>query len=112
MSLEQEGREPDYRFSLANERTFLAWLRTALAVLAGGVLLQQFAIRLEPRWAVNMLGASLAFAAALVAAAAFLQWRANQIAMRHDRPLPRSWLMPGITIAVVALASVTAVLML
>lgn len=36
-----EGSEPDYRFSLANERTFLAWLRTALAMVAAGVLLQQ-----------------------------------------------------------------------
>jgi putative membrane protein len=29
--------DPDYRFSLANERTFLAWIRTALALVAGGV---------------------------------------------------------------------------
>jgi putative membrane protein len=34
---------PDYRFTLANERTFLAWIRTALAILASGVLLDQFA---------------------------------------------------------------------
>ena len=36
----QEGEEPDYRFSLANERTFLAWIRTALALLAVLLLLQ------------------------------------------------------------------------
>lgn len=30
----REGRDPDYRFSLANERTFLAWIRTALALLS------------------------------------------------------------------------------
>ena len=42
-----EGSEPDYRFSLSNERTFLAWIRTALAVLAGGLLLEQFATRLH-----------------------------------------------------------------
>lgn len=40
---QREGREPDYRFSLANERTFLAWIRTALAVVGGGVLFRQFA---------------------------------------------------------------------
>ena len=34
---------PDYRFSLANERTLLAWLRTALALVAGGVAMTQFA---------------------------------------------------------------------
>ena len=31
------GREPDPRFTLANERTFLAWIRTALGLLAGGI---------------------------------------------------------------------------
>jgi putative membrane protein len=30
-------REPDYRFTLANERTFLAWQRTALGLLAAAV---------------------------------------------------------------------------
>ncbi len=33
----EEQREMDYRFSLANERTFLAWIRTSLALVAGGV---------------------------------------------------------------------------
>ena len=32
----------DYRFLLANERTFLAWMRTALGLIAGGVALEQF----------------------------------------------------------------------
>lgn len=44
----REGRDPDYRFSLANERTFLAWIRSALALLAGGVILEQLATRLGP----------------------------------------------------------------
>ena len=42
MHWQEQGKTPDYRFSLANERTFLAWIRTALAVLAGGILLHQF----------------------------------------------------------------------
>lgn len=29
----RQGEEPDYRLTLANERTFLAWIRTALAIL-------------------------------------------------------------------------------
>jgi hypothetical protein len=32
-----DEQEPDYRFTFANERTFLAWIRTALALIAGGV---------------------------------------------------------------------------
>lgn len=33
------GSDPDPRFSLANERTLLAWIRTSLAFLALGVAL-------------------------------------------------------------------------
>ena len=32
-----EGREPDPRFTFANERTFLAWSRTALALVVAGL---------------------------------------------------------------------------
>ena len=55
-SWRQQGKEPDYRFSLANERTFLAWIRTALALLAGGVLLDQFSTKLSPPIVVVILG--------------------------------------------------------
>ena len=32
-----ERRTPEAQFQLANERTYLAWLRTALALVASGV---------------------------------------------------------------------------
>jgi len=32
----QVGEEPDPRFTLADERAFLAWMRTSLALLAAG----------------------------------------------------------------------------
>ena len=43
MKISRLGEAPDYRFSLANERTFLAWIRTALGFLAAGVGLDQLA---------------------------------------------------------------------
>ena len=43
----EEGVTPDYRFSLANERTFLAWLRTGLALVGGGFAVDQFLPRLH-----------------------------------------------------------------
>ncbi|TQO19384.1 uncharacterized protein DUF202 [Rhodoglobus vestalii] len=50
------GSEPDARFSLANERTFLAWIRTALALISAGVALEAFVLPIAPAF---RLGASL-----------------------------------------------------
>ena len=47
-SVYSRGTEPDARFTLANERTFLAWIRTALAFLAGGVALEVLGLDLHP----------------------------------------------------------------
>ena len=82
--------EPDYRFSLANERTFLAWIRTALALLAGGVAVHQLVSRDD------LPGGRLALALACIAlsialsAMSFRRWRRNEQAMRRDEPLPPS----------------------
>ena len=102
----QDGQEPDYRFSLANERTFLAWIRTALALLAGGVLLDQFATRLEPRALLVALAVGLALLAALLCGGAYLRWKANEVAMRHARPLPHSFVIPLVSAATMLAAAV------
>ena len=47
-SVYRHGSEPDVRFTLANERTFLAWIRTALALIAGGVALEVLGLALHP----------------------------------------------------------------
>jgi putative membrane protein len=98
---QDEGQEPDYRFSLANERTFLAWMRTALALLAAGVLLYEFASSVQGtgRW----IGVGLAGLSAVVACVAYLRWKANEIAMRHARPLPRTATLAAATAAIIAL---------
>lgn len=109
----QQGEEPDYRFSLANERTFLAWIRTALAILAGGVVLDQFSTRLGPHSLVMSLAIAFGVLAALLCSLAYVRWRANEIAMRHSRRLPTTFAIPmiatamaGIATAVVALLAV------
>lgn len=99
----QQGEEPDYRFTLANERTFLAWIRTALAILAAGVLLDQFSTRLRPQALVVTVAVVLCALAAVLGVQAYGHWRANEIAMRHRDRLPPTTLLPlvagGISIA-------------
>lgn len=83
------GEEPDVRFTLANERTFLAGIRTALALLAAGVALEVLGLDLQP---------GLRFAASLVLLGAgtvmpllcWRDWAANEKAMRTGDPLPRN----------------------
>lgn len=104
---EDDGREPDYRFTLANERTFLAWIRTALAVLAGAILLHQFGGVVQPHWPLLALSVAMTLAGLIFCCGAYFQWKANQQAMRHSRPLPRSALIPlaaGVTILVAVVA--------
>jgi len=108
----QGGEEPDYRFSLANERTFLAWIRTALALLAGGVLLDQFSTRLHPRWAVLVLAIALCVLAALLCGMAYARWRNNEIAMRHAKRLPSTMAMPLLAGSALAVAGVIGLLLL
>ncbi|PXY20447.1 hypothetical protein DI005_27125 [Prauserella sp. PE36] len=85
--------EPDYRFTLANERTFLAWIRTALGLVAGGVAVQQLVPGLATAGARTALALLCIALAAVLAAASYPRWRAVQLAMRRGAPLPRSVLL-------------------
>ncbi len=106
-----EGNEPDYRFSLANERTFLAWIRTALALLAGGILLDQFSTKLQPHLVVVVLAVGFAGLSALLCLMAYFRWRANEIAMRHARPLPGTLAIPLLAAASLAIAAIVTLLL-
>lgn len=107
-----DGREPDYRFSLANERTFLAWIRTALSLLAGGVFLEQFATKLQPYAAVVALAVLLAALSAVLCGVAYHRWKGNEIAMRNAAALPGTIAIPGIAATALMIAAVIASLLL
>ncbi|MCJ0764676.1 DUF202 domain-containing protein [Variovorax sp. CYS-02] len=104
------GEEPDYRFTLANERTFLAWIRTALAVLAAGVLLDQFSTKLRPHLLVVLVASALCLLAAMLSVMAYRRWQHNEIAMRHKSPLPHSRVLAWLAGAVLATSAALAVL--
>lgn len=109
--LSEVGHEPDYRFSLANERTFLAWIRTALALDAGGVGV----IQLFPPFVVpgtrEAIGLVLVGLGTLVAMTSYRRWAAYERAIRTDEPLPPSRL-PRVLAVAVAVVSVLAVALL
>jgi putative membrane protein len=111
-SWRREGKEPDYRFSLANERTFLAWIRTALALLAGAVLLDQFSTKLQPQAVVLALAIALSVLAAVLCVMAYARWRANEIAMRHGRRLPSTLAIPLLAACSLGVAGIIALLLL
>ena len=101
---------PDYRFTLANERTLLAWLRTGLALVAGGVAVATYAPDLGVPWGSAAVAFALVLTGLGTAVAAYQRWRANEQAIRDDRPLPASWLAPTVTAALAAVVVVVAVL--
>jgi putative membrane protein len=107
-----EGEDPDYRFSLANERTFLAWIRTSLALLAASVGLVQLATDLGTGWVRRTVGVALAATGLLVGAMAYRHWRANEIAMRTGQPLPYTRVLAMLAIVLTVVAATLVLLVL
>ncbi len=105
--------EPDPRFTLANERTFLAWSRTALALVAAGLGIVQL---LPPFPGVpfgrHLLGVPLIVLGAVLAVAAYWEMTRNQTAMRRGQPLPRSVVPRLLAITVAGVAVLAAVVVL
>ncbi|CAM3825917.1 YidH family protein [Tsukamurella ocularis] len=93
-----QGEEPDPRFTLANERTFLAWTRTSLAVIAAALGLEALAGDLVPDLQRGLIVRGSLILAIILAVQAGYRWRKVDHAMRHGRPLPRpgaSWWVIG-----------------
>jgi putative membrane protein len=107
--LEQTGSEPDPRFTFANERTFLAWNRTALALIAAGLAAAQFlhfnlhGLRLIIAVPLIVLGAALAFAS-------YRHWEDSERAMRLRQPLRYSWMPVVLSGGIVVIALLGAIL--
>jgi putative membrane protein len=96
-------RDPDYRFTLANERTFLAYIRTALGLDAAGLAATQF---LHPsaahlRLAIALVLVGLGFAVAVLG---YRRWAATENAMRNGLPLPAPRLPLAIAVGMAAVS--------
>jgi putative membrane protein len=80
--------EPDYRYTLANERTFLAYIRTALGLDAAGLAAEQF-LRPSGTHIREAIAVLLVVLGIVVAALSYRRWVTVDRAMRRGAPLPR-----------------------
>jgi len=101
---------PDYRFTLANERTLLAWLRTALALVAGGVAVATYAPHLGIPGGSGAVALGLVLIGLGTAIGGHRRWQSNEEAIRADRPLPRSPALGVLAAAVAVVVLVVGVL--
>ena len=107
-----EQRRPDTKAELANERTYLAWLRTGLALMAVGVAAERVLPAEGIIWARQLIGVSLILAGVLTAGSARWRWQRVDRAVRAGDPIPRPNLGYLVTAAIVLNGLATIVLLL
>jgi putative membrane protein len=102
--------EPDPRFTLANERTFLAWIRTALALIAAGVAVDEF-VGLRTTLERLALSVPLMALGAVIAFRSPRRWRDIQTALRTGTALPAPDII-GVVGSVLCVVALIAILVL
>jgi putative membrane protein len=111
----QDGEEPDPRWSLANERTQLAYLRTSLAFVVSGLAIAgSYSAFDAPAW-LAMLGLPLIVLGTVIGATSHGRFVAAQQAMRRGEPLPPPMIsryIPWTVAAVGAISVIVATLQL
>lgn len=103
------GTEPDVQSSLANQRTALSWVRTGLALIAGGVALTTVAGTAGMSVLLDAVAVAACLGGGALGLAALGSWAANERALRRDEPLPRPhalpWLVGGVVLVALALGA-------
>jgi putative membrane protein len=107
-SVYRQGIEPDPRFSMANERTALAWLRTSLALVAGGIGLTSLTKLAGLARGLDAVAAVMCLLGGWLAVSAVLGWRRRELALRTGRLLPAPVAMPWLAGLVALVAIVLA----
>ncbi len=101
------GDDPDPRFTLANERTFLAWVTTSLGLL--GIGLAVGTIIPGEHFSINLLAILWILMAAILSIRALIRWFRMERAMRLDQGLPLSTSIPVVAISLALLSVATGI---
>jgi putative membrane protein len=107
-----EGTDPDPRFTYANERTFLAWNRTSLALIAAGLAVTSLLPQFQWEYGRRIIGVPLIALGAALAFASYRRWIDNERAMRLGEPLPPSRLPLVLAAGIGVAAAIAAVMAL
>jgi len=105
-----DSHQPDHRFTLANERTLLAWIRTALALDASGLGVIRFAPQLGPSGGREVVGIALVLLGAVAAGVGYGRWAKMDRVLRSGGPLPSSATLRLLAYGLAALSIATVVL--
>lgn len=103
---------PDERFTLASERTFLAWMRTSLALMAGGIAMIHLVPEFSTSWVRLTLGTALMVLAVIAAIGGLTRWLQVQRALERGDPMPAAvhlWVIAVVTVIIVLIAAVAAI---
>ena len=97
------GPEPAPRWWGAHARTALAWVRTGLAFIAGGIALTSVSVVAKQPEFLDIVAVLSCLVGAVSAVNALVSWRQTERAMRQGRPLPAPtalrWLVGAVVIA-------------
>jgi putative membrane protein len=103
------GDEPDPRFTLANERTLLAWLRTALALVVAGVAIVALSDLITPPWLADVTAVTAFLGGGITALLGYVQWQRVERSLRLRQPLPAGIGAVVVLATIVALAVIGAI---
>ncbi len=104
-----DGANPDPNLSLANERTFLAWIRTALALVALGIGVATFVSNQLERGLAIVIATGLIVMGGAIAAASWLRWLAVERALRNRKGIPIPRMGPALAFGISVMAAVAIV---
>lgn len=100
------GAEPDPRFTMANERTVLAWVRTSLAFVVAGLAAAVADGVVDTGNLLRVVAVVTVAVGAWLSVTSLVRWGRTERAMRLQEPLPAPSDLVLVVLAVLVLAVV------